>query len=200
MDEPKPKIYVGVKWGFDNPTVMLAGQYTPGRDHFLIFRELYQDALYFDDLLRIAKAWNQELRVRKFFCDPTQPEYIKRMRKERLYAREVPDEPGLARSLLGKRLDNWRHCQRCARPPEHGPAYDEHKICPVCGGGPTNSIAITSTCPKTIPEFGKYRMSERDPRKPYRDKPLDMENFGIGALHFLLLGLALEVTPRISWI
>ena len=43
----------------------------------------------------------------------------------------------------------------------------------------------------------KYRMPERDPRRPFRDKPLDMDNYGISALHFLILGLASEVTPRV---
>jgi len=43
-------------------------------------------------------------------------------------------------------------------------------------------------------------MPERDPRKPYRDVPLNMDNFGISALHFLILGLATEVTPRVRWI
>ena len=38
----------------------------------------------------------------------------------------------------------------------------------------------------------KYRMPERDPRRPFRDRPLDMDNYGIGALHFLILGLATE--------
>ena len=46
----------------------------------------------------------------------------------------------------------------------------------------------------------KYRMPERDPRRPFRDKPLDMDNYGIGALHFLILGLATEVTPRVRWL
>jgi hypothetical protein len=27
-----------------------------------------------------------------------------------------------------------------------------------------------------------------------------MDNYGIGALHFLILGLANEVTPRVRWL
>jgi hypothetical protein len=200
LDEPKPKIYVGVKWGFDNPTVMLAGQYSPAKDHLLVFREIYQEAFYFDDLLLIAKAWYQEMQVRKFFCDPKEEVYIKQMRRARLNARAVLDEPGLARGLLAKRMENWLYCQVCANPPEHGPPYDEHKICPVCGGTPRNSIRFTSMVPRTIPEFGKYRMPERDPRKAYRDKPLEIDNYGISALHFLVLGLSMEVTPTIRWL
>ncbi len=176
MEEPKPRVYVGVKWGMDNPTVMLAAEYTPApKDHLHIFRELYEESFYFDDLLPIAKAWAQELNIRKFYCDPKEPEFIKRMRRQRLWAVAAPEELGLARNLLGKRLGNYKQ-------------------------GIPGGITISRECPKTIPEFMKYRMPERDPRRPFRDKPLDMDNYGIGALHFLILGLATEVTPRVRWL
>ena len=66
--------------------------------------------------------------------------------------------------------------------------------------GIPGGITIFRECPKTIPEFMKYQMPERDTRRPFRDKPLDMDNYGIGALHFLILGLASEVTPRVRWL
>lgn len=176
MDEPKSRIYVGIKWGMDNPTVMLAGEYTPAPgDHLHIFRELYEESFYFDDLLPIAKAWAQELKIRKFYCDPREPEFIKRLRKQRLWAVAAPDELALARNLLGKRLGN--HAK-----------------------GLPGGLTFSRDCPKTVKEFFKYRMPERDPRKPFRDKPLDMDNYGIGALHFLVLGLATEVTPQVRWL
>jgi len=176
VEEPKPRYYVGIKWGIENPTVMLAAEYTPSPvDHLHIFRELYEESYYFDDLLPVAKSWAAELKVRKFFCDPKEPEFIKRMRRQRLYAVAAPEELALARNLLGKRLGN--HAK-----------------------GLPGSIAFSRDCPMTVQEFSRYRMPERDRRKPFRDKPLDMDNYGIGALHFLVLGLASEVTPRVRWI
>ena len=138
-------------------------------------RELFESNLLFDDLLPIAKAWAVELHIRKFFCDPREPEFIKRMRRQRLHAVAAPEELGLARNLLGKRLANYKQ-------------------------GIPGGITISRECPKTIPEFMKYRMPERDPRRPFRDKPLDMDNYGISALHFLILGLANEVMPRVRWL
>ena len=195
MEEPKPRVYVGVKWGMDNPTVMLAAEYTPApKDHLHIFRELYEESFYFDDLLPIAKAWAQELNIRKFYCDPKEPEFIKLMRRQRLWAVAAPEELGLARNLLGKRVviqgkSLKELIDRLGRNPNEVERMD------VPGG-----ISISRECPKTIPEFMKYRMPERDPRRSFRDKPLDMDNYGIGALHFLILGLATEVTVRVRWL
>ena len=120
----KPRVYVGVKWGMDNPTVMLAAEYTPApKDHLHIFRELYEEQFLFDDLLPIAKAWAAELNIRKFYCDPKEPEFIKRMRRQRLWAVAAPEELALARNLLGKRLGNQaKGATRASRSPFPGTA------------------------------------------------------------------------------
>ena len=195
MDDLKPRYYAGIKWGLDNPTVMLAAEYAPPPlDHLCVFRELYETGYYFDDLLPIAKAWAAELNIRKFFCDPKEPEFIKRMRRQRLYAVPAPEELALARNLLGKRFAKSISIEANLRG-EHDLNKREQLLKAVQGG-----ISFSRVCPKTVQEFFRYRMPERDPRRPFRDKPLDMDNYGIGALHFLILGLANEVTPRVRWI
>ena len=50
--------------------------------------------------------------MRKFYCDPKEPEFIKRMRRQRLWAVAAPEELGLARNLLGKRLGNTSQASR----------------------------------------------------------------------------------------
>ena len=195
MEEPKPRYFAGIKWGLDNPTVLLVAAYSPPpKDHIHIMRELFESNLLFDDLLPIAKAWAVELHIRKFFCDLREPEFIKRMRHQRLHAVAAPEELGLARNLLGKRVRIQGESLkalivRLGRNPIEVERMD------VPGG-----ISISRECPKTIPEFMKYRMPDRDPRRPFRDKPLDMDNYGISALHFLVLGLATEVMPRVRWL
>ena len=161
MEEPKPRVYVGVKWGMDNPTVMLAAEYTPApKDHLHIFRELYEESFYFDDLLPIAKAWAQELNIRKFYCDPKEPEFIKRMRRQRLWAVAAPEELGLARNLLGKRLGNLqaRHPGRDHHFP--GVSQDDSRIyeIPDAGAGPPPAI------PGQTPGHGQLR--DRRPAFP----------------------------------
>lgn len=195
MEEPKPRFYASVKWGIENPTVMLVAVYTPPpTDHLHVFRELYEEGFYFDDLLPIAKAWAAEFNIRKFFADPKEPEFIKRMRRQRLWAVEGRDELALARNLIGKRM-RQSITIAAAFKGEHDPAKRSVLMKSIVGG-----ISFSQDCPRTVQEFFHYRMPEKNPRKPSRDKPLDMDNFGIGALHFLVLGLASEVTPRVRWL
>jgi len=124
----------------DNPTVMLAAEYTPApKDHLHIFRELYEESFYFDDLLPIAKAWAQELNIRKFYCDPREPEFIKRMRRQRLWAVAAPEELGLARNLLGS---GWVTTSKASR-----------------AGSP-----FPESVRRRFPIY-EYRMPERDPRR-----------------------------------
>lgn len=194
MDGLKPRFYAGIKWGIDNPTVMLAAEYIPATDHLHVFRELYERGYYFDDLLPIAKEWAAEMNVRKFFCDPKEPEFIKRMRRQRLYAVAAPEELALARNLLGKRVISTNSIAVELRR-EHDVATRERMQRGVQGG-----ISFSRDCPQTVQEMFRYRMPDRDSRKPYRDKPLDVDNYGISALHFLVLGMAHEVTPRVRWL
>ena len=195
MDQPKAKHYIGIKWGIENPTVMLAAEYAPPpRDHLHIIRELYEESFYFDDLLPIAKAWAAEFNVRKIFADPKEPEFIKRMRRQRLWAVAASEELALARNLIGKRVRQSMTIAAVLKG-EHDPVKKELLLKAVQGG-----ISFSQECSKTVQEFFRYRMPDKDPRKPFRDKPLEMDNFGIGALHFLVLGLAMEVQPRVRWL
>ena len=85
-NEQAARYFAGIKWGLDNPTVLLVAAYSPPpTDHIHIMRELFESNLLFDDLLPIAKAWAVELHIRKFFCDPREAEFIKRMRRQQLH-------------------------------------------------------------------------------------------------------------------
>jgi hypothetical protein len=166
----EPKVYAGVKWGLLQPTVILVAEYTlPPVDHIMIFRELYRKELYLDEFLAVAREWRDELKIRKFFCDPAEPEFIARMRKARLPGTAAPKEQDLARNLIKQRLANTRE-------------------------GRPGGLTIARECKNTIPEFLKYHQPEG------KTRPLEADTHGIKALHFLVLGLSLEATPRVRWI
>lgn len=164
------KIYAGVMWGLLAPTVILVAEYHPSpEDRIHIGRELYQRELYLEDFLTIAREWQEELKIRKFFCDPDRPEFIERMRKARLPAVAAPREQDLARNLIKQRL---------ARVKEGKP------------GG----LTIAKTCPQIVKEFAFYHLPEG------RTRPSETDTPGIRALHFLVLGLSLEATPKVRWL
>ena len=175
QEQPKIRFYGGIKWGLGLPTVILVGQHTLESDHLHIVREFYHEEALLDDILDTAKEWSDELKIRKFFCDPKEPEFIKQLRQKRTRAHEVPDEVTMAIQLIRKRLDNQSR-------------------------GLPGGITVSRDCPFTIGEFSKFRRPDRDPRKPYRDRPLDVDNYAVGALHFLVLGLAFEPKPRVRWL
>jgi hypothetical protein len=165
-----PKIYAGVKWGLLEPTVILAAEYhPPPEDQIRIIRELYRKELYLETFLAIAQGWREEIQIRRFFCDPAEPEFIARMRKARLPAVAAPKEQDLARNLIKQRLANTRE-------------------------GKPGGLVISKECQHTIPELLKYHMPEG------KTRPMETDTHGIKALHFLVLGLSLEATPRIRWL
>jgi len=168
--EPQIKVYAGVKWGLLEPTVILAAEYhPPPADRIHLIRELYRRELYLEELLAIAGAWREELQIRRFFCDPAEPELINRLRRARLPAVAAPKEQSLALNLIKQRLANTRE-------------------------GKPGGLTISRDCVNTIPEFMKYHLPEG------RTRPADADAHGLKALHFLVLGLSLEATPRVRWL
>jgi hypothetical protein len=136
MAEPETKVYAGVKWGLLQPTVILTADYTPPpADRIHLSRELYRKELYLEEFLAIAREWRLELQIRRFFCDPGEPEFIARMRRAGLPAAAAPKEQDLARNLIKQRLARTRE-------------------------GKPGGLTIARECPNTIVEFGRYHMPE----------------------------------------
>ena len=163
------KAYAGVKWELLQPTVILVAEYHQKEDRIHLVRELYRKECYLEDFLAAAREWHREHRIRKFFCDPAEPEFIAKMRRAGLPAAAAPKEQDLARNLIKQRLANTK-------------------------AGKPGGLTISRECVNTIPEFLKYHLPEG------RSRPADADTHGIRALHFLVLGLSLEATPRVRWI
>jgi len=133
--EQEVKVCAGVKWGLLEPTVILvAAYYPPPADRIHLARELYRKELYLEEFLEIAQ-WREEIGIRKFFCDPSEPEFVAKMRRARLPATAAPKEQDLARNLVKQRLANTRE-------------------------GKPGGLTVSRECVNTIPEFQKYHMPE----------------------------------------
>ena len=188
MEDLKPRFYVGVKWGLQSPTVLLAAKYYPKpRDHVQIIRESFKVSMMLEEAVILAKQWHQEMNVRKFFCDPTQPEFIKIMRRQRLWAVPVEArEVNLAINLTKKRMANSYQGL------PGGITFDL-----VSGVG---KVAGDFVCPNLMAEFLRYRGRDTKANRPVVDKPLEVDNYALSALHYIVLGLATEVVPRVRWL
>jgi hypothetical protein len=60
--------------------------------------------------------------------------------------------------------------------------------------GKPGGLTVSRDCPNLIMEFWRYHLPEG------RTKPADADTHGLKALHFLILGLSLEATPRVRWL
>jgi len=155
--------------------MLLAKYFPPPRDHIHLIRELYQEELLLEEFIRIGKEWKEELQIRKFFCDPSQPEFIARMRKARLWAVAAEKELELAINTIKQRLLRYHLRQ-------------------------TGALSATPDCPMVLSEFPKLHTPEKKKGKPMKDKPVEVDNYALRALEFLVVGLSLERTVRVRWL
>ncbi len=171
-----PKNYAGVQWGLGRPSVILVGSYEPlPADNLVLLQEFYKRGVYLPEMVRVAQELAKEFGIRKFFCDPSEPRFIDRLKKERLWAVAVTDEENAGANLIAERLEN----ARAKRP---------------------GSLVLSCQCRELIKEFQRAHLPEFKPDKPYRDRPVPVYNYALAALRFMVLGLSYEATPRVRWL
>ncbi len=176
MSGPENFFYVGIKWGLQNPSVIIVGEHHPHPlDNLVLVYEFYKQGVLLPDLVATAKEVASNYKVRKFFCDPSEPRFIDRLRKERLWAVAVKDEELAGINLVSERLQKTRE-------------------------GKPGGITVSKDCKNLIFEFQRYHAPERDPNKPYRDRPLAVQNYALDALRCLVLGLSYEALPKVRWL
>jgi hypothetical protein len=140
-EQPKTRIFCGIRWGLGLPTVILVGEYTllPPRDHLYILREFYGEEALLEDVILTAKEWKEELKIWKWFT--REPEFMDELKKQRFRVQEIPDQTLLAIQLIRKHLANQSQ-------------------------GLPGGVTVSRECPFTIQEFSKFRRPDRDHRKP----------------------------------
>jgi hypothetical protein len=142
-------------------------------------------------LIAKLKEWKKERKIRKVFCDPKQIGLIAQLRRHRFWAVDVVNDLPLAVNFVQGRLKVQKLAMAGFRgqPPEIFQA-----LCVKVPGG----ISGTKECVNLPNEFLKYHVPENKPNQPTRDKPMDMDNFALSALHFLALGCAGEQIPKVT--
>ena len=112
MEQPNFKCYAGVKWGLQNPSVILVGEYQPPpRDRLALVHEFYRQGVLLPEMVQTARDLAEKFGIRKFFCDPCEPRFIERLKKERLWAVAVKDEELAGINLISERLQKSREGQ-----------------------------------------------------------------------------------------
>ncbi|MFZ2088592.1 MAG: hypothetical protein WAU47_08460, partial [Desulfobaccales bacterium] len=63
------------------------------------------------EMVQAARDLALKFGIRKFFCDPSEPRFVERLKKERLWAVAVKDEELAGINLISERLQKSREGQ-----------------------------------------------------------------------------------------
>ena len=157
----------GVDWGYANPGVILVfGMDGDGR--MTLVREEYQRQRRIEEWARLAKDLDNTFRIRTFFCDPSEPEFIKAFTAQLLEAQPADNEvlPGI--QVVKNRL--------------------------VIQGDGRPRLRLGSDAVQTAVEFEQYAWMEN--RDGVRDAPKKTADHALDALRYACMGIDKE--PRVK--
>lgn len=98
------KYYIaGVDWGFNNPGVILVGG-VDSDGAISIVHEEYQRQRQIDEWANVAYQIREMYPVEEWFCDPSEPEYIKKFRDKGLNAKSADNTVNAGIQSVKKRL------------------------------------------------------------------------------------------------
>ena len=171
------KRFVGsIDWGFSNPMVGLIAS-LDGDDRVSLVDEIYQRRLKLEEfavkLREMEKAAAASLGVEypfdiTYWCDPSDTSIgagsmMQAMREMGFDVRKADNSilPGI--NAVQKRLE----VQADGLP----------------------RLVVTPACVETINEFEQYSYDEYDPEKPFKDKPMKMNDHAMDALRYMVMSL-----------
>ena len=136
MEQPKINYYAGVKWGLQNPSVIVVGKYQhPPLDRLALVHEFYRQGVLLPEMVGAARDLADKFQIRKFFCDPSEPRFIERLKKEHLAAVNVKDEELAGINLISEWLQRSRE--------------EEAGACPSPGSAITLSLNSNAITPRS---------------------------------------------------
>lgn len=155
----------GVDWGFANPGVIVVGATdSDGRVH--IVHEEYQRQRHIDEWVSVANQLRQTWGIKTFYCDPAEPDYIKKFREAGCNAVQANNTVTTGIQAVKARLVR----QQDKRP----------------------RLTLHSSCVHLVDEFEMYQWAEN--RAGLQDHPVKAHDHAMDALRYLCMGLAAK--PR----
>lgn len=155
------QVAAGVDWGFTNPGVILVGG-TDGDGRLYQMHEEYQRQRRIEEWVATARQLRDIYRIERFYCDPSEPDYIAAFREAGLKAEAADNSvnPGIqeVRKRLVVRADGRPH------------------------------LTIDPRCVQTIAEFEQYQWAPN--REGLTDKPLKTNDHAMDSLRYLIMGLS----------
>lgn len=157
----------GVDWGFANPGVIVVGT-TDGDQRLHVAHEEYQRQRHIDEWVSVAKHLRDTWSIKTFYCDPSEPDYIKKFREAGLNAVAANNAVNTGIQAVKARLIR----QQDKRP----------------------RLTINAECGHLIDEFEMYQWSEN--KAGLQDHPVKAHDHAMDALRYLTMGLGKPTTPK----
>ena len=154
-----PQVTAGVDWGFANPGVILVnGMDSDGRKWLV--EEHYQRQRRIEEWVTAAQQARQTWNIRTFFCDPSEPDYIKAFRAAGLNAVQANNTVNTGLQIVKNRL--------------------------VVQGDGKPRLFVRRDAVNTIAEFESYQWAEN--RYGMRDEPVKANDHALDALRYDCMG------------
>lgn len=159
-------VIAGVDWGFANPGVInVLGMDGDGRLWHVA--EHYQRQRRVEDWVEVAKQARETWHVKAFYCDPSEPDYIRQFRDAGLPAEGANNTVTTGIQALKNRLV----VQPDGRP----------------------RLLVRRDCVHTIAEFESYQWAEN--RYGVKDEPLKANDHSMDALRYAVMGADMGRKP-----
>lgn len=166
-DERVTRYICGVDWGYANPGVILLLA-EDGDGRLWLKKEFYQRQRQIDEWVSVAQQLHQTFNPEIWFCDPSNPDFLKKFREGGLRGVQAADN---------QVTTGIQHVKaRLARQ-----------------GDSLARLVVSSEAANTIDEFESYQWAEDKYGK--RDVPLKTKDHAMDALRYAVMGLD---NPRVK--
>ncbi|MCZ7539728.1 MAG: phage terminase large subunit [Anaerolineae bacterium] len=153
-------VIAGVDWGFANPGVVLVFG-ADGDGRMWQVAEHYQRQRRVEEWVGVAKQARDTWNIRTFYCDPSEPDYIRQFREAGLHAEQANNAVNTGLQAVKNRL--------------------------VVQGDGRPRLTVSADCVYTIAEFESYQWAEN--RQGMKDQPVKANDHCMDALRYAVMGV-----------
>lgn len=153
----------GVDWGFSNPGVILVGG-VDGDGRITIVHEEYQRQRRIEEWVRVAAQLRDLWKIKAFYCDPSEPDFIDAFGEAGLYAYKADNTVNPGIQAVKSRM--------------------------VVRGDGLPRLLLVPDAVWTMTEFEQYQWAKN--REGLRDVPMKAQDHTMDALRYLTMGVDAE--------
>lgn len=165
------EIVAGIDWGFTNPTAVSIIGFDSDRRAYIV-DEFYEKRIMTEGLMQVLRDFKRKYNISKFYCDPSEPQFIQKFRNEGFYIIEAKNDviPGITE------VNAHLHVQQDGRP----------------------RLYVAQSCVNTIMEFENYRYPDGKEQKPTQENPLKIHDHLMDSVRYVLFTEKANVRPSFS--